>query len=370
MNGRFLSTLIEASDGFSVILAALVGHAVENSRSLLNMRGARDPENAAVFQALRRRFQLKDLPSDSCDPLTTGFAEYLKSISVSVPSCYIEVASGLGPGDGSVTDEVSANDYIARLLNYNQGGANIQRDVASAVGDFNTIADFLQTEGALLQGLPTKSLGMDIALTGVVEVGCYWNLYTSIPFVIDSPEHRLKRCVFADWIRRVDANDCTLESMSELVMTHLMRPESWQFLVEPYIMPAELRRFCWSIHSLGFMKLKSYEAAPLLLPNNIQIAKETTNLGAKASITEAEGTKKPVVNETGESAIANATATSKGRDNIGEADVDQTRAQKNPPNDKEPDQNAKELGKWALVSLRNRRVFEEPWVHLLQSRYV
>jgi hypothetical protein len=72
--------LIEASDGYAVILSALVGHAVENSRSLLSMRGVRDAENAAVFAALRRRFQLKDLPTESCCPITIAYAEFLKRI--------------------------------------------------------------------------------------------------------------------------------------------------------------------------------------------------------------------------------------------------------------------------------------------------
>ena len=72
--------MIEASDGYAVILSALVGHAVENSRSLLSMRGVRDAENAAVFAALRRRFQLKDLPTESCCPITIAYAEFLKRI--------------------------------------------------------------------------------------------------------------------------------------------------------------------------------------------------------------------------------------------------------------------------------------------------
>ena len=82
LHGHFIPNLIEACDGYTVILSFLVGHAVENSRSLLSMRGVRDAENAVALAALRRGFQLKDFPSDSCCPIASAHIELIKSIFV------------------------------------------------------------------------------------------------------------------------------------------------------------------------------------------------------------------------------------------------------------------------------------------------
>ncbi len=50
-----------------------------------------------------------------------------------------------------------AQEYIYKLLSWSQSGTLVNRDVAGAVGDFNTISNFMMNEGALLVGLPTKN---------------------------------------------------------------------------------------------------------------------------------------------------------------------------------------------------------------------
>ncbi len=48
-----------------------------------------------TFSALRKRFQLKDLPTDAVDPGSrlVSFASW-KHIAIHVPSCYLEVLGG------------------------------------------------------------------------------------------------------------------------------------------------------------------------------------------------------------------------------------------------------------------------------------
>ena len=134
---------LDALAGYSVTSTVMIADSIIASQSLLSYSGPGDPKNFACYKALRERFPLKQLPTDSVDPMTVHFNSFSKSTKIAISGNYCKIYSSIAPE--CVANVESANEYIRSLAWFSGQDYNrTPEGITSFVGNFNVIAQFIE----------------------------------------------------------------------------------------------------------------------------------------------------------------------------------------------------------------------------------
>ncbi|OLQ12292.1 hypothetical protein AK812_SmicGene3809 [Symbiodinium microadriaticum] len=200
-----IQNLLIAAPGWAAISTALIIHCVCANASAIEFPGHATEAHRLLYAAARDIMPLKDLPTESVDPITTWMCYFLKNILIQLPSCYMNIISLFN--DGKIKSRETANELMKNILNFNDQGNAIRREVRGAVGSYFVVANFLRDKnGGILVGLPTKDPGLDIAMTAVANTGTISQMYTSVPIASKAEHDREAWSYFHDYVRHIDQN--------------------------------------------------------------------------------------------------------------------------------------------------------------------